>query len=290
MNTARFFLSRRGVVGLGALLLASRLSSSKIERKPVKKWAVDYSANTPPQLAQMYDLLVLEPDHARSIEPLRNTSSILLGYVSLGEVHRSRPYFTMLQARDVFFEANPNWPDALFADLRKPAWRQALLDDIIPAILSKGYNGIFIDTTDNAEAMELADPLGNHGMVQAAIDIIIAVRTRFPSIKIMLNRGYAALPAVAPHIDYALGEAMASRWSFSAKRYEHLSNSDWEWQANKLRAAKAINPSLALMTLDYWDPRDTATLRTLYANERTAGFLPYVSTLQLDKLVTEPKP
>lgn len=290
MNTARFFLSRRGVVGLGALLLASRLSSSKIERKPVKKWAVDYSANTPPQLAQMYDLLVLEPDHARSIEPLRNTSSILLGYVSLGEVHRSRPYFTMLQARDVFFEANPNWPDALFADLRKPAWRQALLDDIIPAILSKGYNGIFIDTTDNAEAMELADPLGNHGMVQAAIDIIIAVRTRFPGIKIMLNRGYAALPAVAPHIDYALGEAMASRWSFSTKRYEHLSNSDWEWQANKLRAAKAINPSLALMTLDYWDPRDTATLRTLYANERTAGFLPYVSTLQLDKLVTEPKP
>lgn len=290
MTPASFFLSRRGVVGLGALLLAGRLSSSRIERRPIKKWAIDYSADTPPQLAHMYDLLVLEPDHARSIEPLRTPSNILLGYVSLGEVHRSRPYFTMLKARDVFFEANPNWPDALYADLRKPAWRQALLDDIIPAILAKGYNGIFIDTTDNAEAMERADPLGNHGMVQAAMDIIIAIRARFPRIKIMLNRGYAALPAVAPHIDYVLGEAMASRWSFAARRYEHLSKSDWEWQADKLRAAKAINPSLALMTLDYWDPRDTAAIRALYANERTAGFLPYVSTLQLDNLVTEPEP
>ena len=283
----------RQVLAMGAIgLTIGARSRSQATPKPspdtALRWGIDYGATTDPALARACALLVLEPHHARPIAPLRGPGSILLGYVSFGEVERSRPYFAALDKAGALNAANPNWPDARLADLRHPAWRAAVLDRLVPAILALGYDGIFIDTMDNAEAMERQDPVANTGMVAAGATLIAAVRARFPKIRIMLNRGYALLPDVAPKIDYLLGEAMASRWNFAAKRYELLGESDWAWQAGRLRAARARNPALALMTLDYWNPADTTQIAALYARERAAGFSPYVATLALDRLMPEP--
>lgn len=252
------------------------------------RWAVDYGANSDPALARRYQLLVLEPDHAREIAKLRGPHSVLLGYVSLGEVEKSRPYFQDLLAAGALTKPNPNWPDARMADPRHPAWRLVLLDHIIPAILARGYNGIFIDTTDSVEAMEQAEPLENKGMIDAAAELILAIRSRFPDIQIMLNRGYAVLPQVTGAINYLLGEAMASRWNFTRNSYELLSDEDWNWQATRLRSAQSANPALRILTLDYWNSEDMDQTAALYARERKAGFLPYVATLALDHLVDEP--
>ncbi|WP_353434304.1 endo alpha-1,4 polygalactosaminidase [Sphingomonas faeni] len=283
----------RQVLAMGAIgLTIGARSRSQAAPRPspdtALRWGIDYGATTDPALARACALLVLEPHHARPIAPLRGPGSILLGYVSFGEVERGRPYFAALDKAGALSAANPNWPDARLADLRHPAWRAAVLDRLVPAILALGYDGIFIDTMDNAEAMERQDPVANTGMVAAGATLIAAVRARFPKTRIMLNRGYALLPNVAPKIDYLLGEAMASRWNFAAKRYELLSESDWAWQAGRLRAARARNSALALMTLDYWNPADTTQIAALYARERAAGFSPYVATLALDRLMPEP--
>ncbi len=291
-NMARRTIVQR-ILALGAttLTLGMRSRPDANPTPPANatlRWGVDYGATTDPVAAKACALLVLEPHHARPITPLRGPGSTLLGYVSFGEVERTRPYFAGLEKAGALRAANPNWPDARLADLRHPAWRAAVLDRLVPAILALGYDGIFIDTMDNAEAMERQDPVANKGMVAAGVSLIAAVRARFPRIHIMLNRGYALLPDVAPKIDYLLGEAMASRWNFTAKHYELLSDSDWAWQAGRLRAAQARNPALMLMTLDYWDPTDTKQVAALYARERAAGFSPYVATLALDRLVPEP--
>ncbi|TCQ08517.1 endo alpha-1,4 polygalactosaminidase [Sphingomonas sp. PP-CC-3A-396] len=287
----RTILQRVLAMGAIGLTIGARSRSQAAPRPSpdtALRWGIDYGATTDPALARACALLVLEPHHARPIAPLRGPGSILLGYVSFGEVERSRLYFAALDKAGALNAANPNWPDARLADLRHPAWRAAVLDRLVPAILALGYDGIFIDTMDNAEAMERQDPVANTGMVAAGATLIAAVRARFPKFRIMLNRGYALLPDVAPKIDYLLGEAMASRWNFAAKRYELLGESDWAWQAGRLRAARARNPALALMTLDYWNPADTTQIAALYARERAAGFSPYVATLALDRLMPEP--
>jgi polysaccharide biosynthesis protein PelA len=252
-------------------------------------WGIDYGADTDPAVARTYDLLVLEPDHVRPIAPLRGPKARLLGYVSLGEVERRRPFVGALDRAGALKAPNANWPDARFVDLRHPLWTSLLLDEVIPQILAKGYDGIFMDTLDNAEAMEHADPANNGGMIKAAANLVKAIRARFPQIMIMLNRGYALLPDAAAHIDVVLGEAMASRWNFSTERYEMTSVDDWLWQANLLRAAKQANSALILTTLDYWDTEDPKTIATLYEREREAAFHPYVATLALNRLLPEPK-
>lgn len=282
------WIARRSLLafGLAALGLSAR-DVSGAER--AWRWGVDYGAATDPALAREYNLLVLEPDHPRPIAPLRGPASRLLGYISMGEIERSRPFVGELDKAGALRAANPNWPDARLVDLRNPAWSSLVLDQIIPGILQKGYDGIFMDTLDNAEAMERGDPGGSSGMIAAAVEMVGAIRTRFPNITIMMNRGYALLPRAAAYLDLVLGEAMASRWNFSTHRYEMTSAEDWAWQADRLRAAKRANPTLELATLDYWDFADGATVASLYARERSEGFHPYVATLALDRLLPEPR-
>ncbi|WP_242122671.1 endo alpha-1,4 polygalactosaminidase [Sphingobium sp. Sx8-8] len=251
-------------------------------------WAVDYGGATDPALARNFGLLVLEPDFPRAIQPLRGPNSRILAYISLGEVHSHRPFFDELERAGALRQANPNWPDARLVDMRDPAWTKLVLDRLVPAILQKGYDGIFMDTLDNAEAMERKDPERNRGMVAGAARLVEAIRKRYPAITIMMNRGYALLPLVATQIDLVLAEAMASRWNFAERRYEMTSAEDWAWQAGRLLAAKQANPRLGLATLDYWDPQDKTTVASLYERERAAGFQPYVSTLALDRLIPEP--
>ncbi len=279
-------VGRRRLLALGTLGLTLGFRAAPDE-KPWR-WGVDYGAATDPVLARACALLVLEPHHPRPIAPLRGPGSSLLGYVSLGEVERSRPYFAEIDAAGALGVANPAWPDARMADLRHPAWRTTILKRIVPEILALGYDGLFLDTVDNAEAMERADPSANAGMIAAGAALITAIRARFPKIQIMLNRGYAVLSTVAPLIDHVLGEAMGSRWNFAEHRYELLSDADWQWQADRLRSAGKANPRLTLATLDYWDPADTVQVAALYARERAAGFRPYVATLALDRLISEP--
>ncbi len=283
-----FLLNRRSVLltGLTTALLRPRPAQAADR---ALKWGIDYGADTNPVVARTYDLLVLEPDQARPIAPLRGLKSHLLGYVSLGEVERRRPFAEVLDNAAALKAPNANWPDARYVDLRHPLWTSVLLDDVIPKILAKGYDGIFMDTLDNAEAMERDDAVKNAGMVAAAVNLVKAIRRRFPKIVIMLNRGYALLPDVAESVDIILGEAMASRWNFSAEHYEMTLVDDWMWQANLLRAAKQANPSLILTTLDYWDTSDTKTIIKLYERERAAAFHPYVATLALNQLLPEPQ-
>lgn len=252
------------------------------------RWAIDYGAATNPDLARQLDLLVLEPDHARPIAPLRGAATCVLGYLSLGEVEQGRDYAARLRQAGALRAANRDWPDARLVDLRHPAWRELVIGRLIPEILAKGYDGIFLDTVDSAEALALRDPVNNAGMVEAAVGLLAGIRQAFPDIAVLLNRGYAVLPAAASSIDLLLGEAMASRWNFADKRYELASEGDWQWQAQRLRAARAANPALRLLTLDYWNPADRKTVARLYAREREAGFHPYVATLALDRLLPEP--
>lgn len=290
---------RRHVVTLGGLLalggmtggrLPSQPGTQKRRLDPDTRWAINYGRVTDPAVARGYHLLVLEPDHAQEPGEFRGPRSMVLGYISLGEVERQRSFAGELQRAGAIREANPHWPDARYVDLRHPAWRSMVLDRLVPNILAAGYDGIFLDTLDNAEALERADPSGNAGMVTAAVSLVQAIRHRFPDAFVMMNRGYAALPALAKSLDAVLGEAMATRWNFAERRYVSVSPEDWDWQAQHLRAAKAINPGIALMVLDYWDPSDTRRVAELYKLERAASFIPYVSVLALDRLVAEPRP
>jgi hypothetical protein len=111
----------------------------------------------------------------------------------------------------------------------------------------------------------------------------------WPGSLFAVNRGYSILPRIDRSIDYVLGESVRADYDFAAKTYRRVPEEPYSEQVATLKAAKARNPKLTVLTLDYWNPGDASGIKRIYEEERGNGFIPYVATLKLDQLVEEPR-
>ena len=253
------------------------------------RWAVCYSDRPSPADLARYDLIVLDPDRHPALGPIHAKKRRVLAYLSLTELGAARRPFDALDRAGVLLGPHPAWAGSHYVDVRRPEWTRAVLEDMAPRALAAGFTGLFLDTLDDADFLESQDPVRYGGVREASAALVLALRARYPDATIMVNRGYALLPAIASSIDAVLGESVLATFRPETNAYARVSPPDVEWQVTALRRARALNPSLAIFTLDYWDPADRDGIRRLYREQRANGFIPYVSTPRLDSLVQEPR-
>ena len=201
---------------------------------------------------------------------------------------KTRPYFAGIQALGVLRDENTNWPGSYFIDVRDSRWVKTVIEDLVPLVLQRGFDGLFLDTLDNPPEMERRDPKKNAGMTESAVRLVKALKLHFPKTPLILNRGYELLPKLAPVVDYVLGESVLGDYDFAAKTYHRVPDDLYREQVAILKQAMTATPAPTVLTLDYWDPADKAGIAKLYAEQRGNGFSPYVSVVELDRLVPEP--
>lgn len=253
-------------------------------------WVVYYSDKAPVEELLSFELLVLDSIHHPPLDRLQDRHRVLMGYLSVGEVEEHRPWFAKVKGWGILGAENPNWPGSYYVDVRDKRWVKLVVEELVPALIHKGFDGVFLDTLDNPPDLERNDPARWGGMTKAAARLVKSIRRNWPDVAIMQNRGYELLPETAGAIDYALGESVYTTWNFALERAELQAPENYRFQVDALKAAKAINPALHLMSLDYWDPDDTRMIRDIYATERGNGFSPYVSVVKLDRVLPEPEP
>lgn len=252
-------------------------------------WVVFYGEKAPFAQLRTYSLLVFDADHHPSVEIFEDKKALVLGYLSMGEVEEMRSHFSSVRSEGLLLDANPNWKESYFVDVRDPRFAQRVIEELIPQVLFQRFDGIFIDTLDNAEYLEDLDPVKYQGMRLAAIRLVQAIRLNYPQIKIMLNRGFALLPELANYVDMLLGESIYTTYDFEKKKYVRAPQAEYEMSVKIMHEAKVRNPKLKLYSLDYWDPEDVKTIREIYRVQRAQGLNPYVATIGLDKIIPEPK-
>jgi polysaccharide biosynthesis protein PelA len=256
-------------------------------------WAISYAADPSPEELQGLDLIVLDSDAHFSFSgfPFSNTGrsgTSVLAYLSLGEIERHRPYFEWAKSAGILLGENPNWHGSFYVDLRQEGWQRRVVEQLVPAMLAAGFNGVFLDTLDDAGAMERRDATRYRGMSGAATDLVRRLREAFPRIRIMVNRGYDLFPAIAPFVDILLGESVYTTYAAEHAGYVRVPAAQYQQQVGLLKQARAANPKLRLCSLDYWNPADRKGIRRIYRIERANGFAPYVATRKLDRVVKEP--
>lgn len=252
-----------------------------------ERWVVYYGASLPPEKFGSYDVIVFDREYHPSLEPLHQKT--LLGYISLGEAENYRRDFDELKSRELFLVTNEAWRDHIIVDIRRPEWKAYIIETLVPQTLEKGFDGVMFDTVDSPVYLELKHPEKYKGMKQAAADIIASVRARYPDIKIMMNRGFDVLPQVADKIDMVMAETVYTDWQPGKKRPVMQSAEERDAIVSVMREAQKISPSLKLYSLDYWPQKEKKKIREIYAAQRSLGFVPYVSTLDLQSIYEEPK-
>lgn len=288
-------LARRLLRGLGAAFGVAALGVSvpvaaQSPSPPLIPWVVYYSDKAPEEALLPYRVVVLDSKYHPPFERLKERGVVVLGYISLGEVEKHRPWFDEVKSWGVLSEENPNWPGSFYVDVRDKRWVKLVVEKLAADLLRQGFDGFFLDTLDNPPHLERTDPKRWAGMTKASARLVKALRHNWPSARIMLNRAYEILPEAATALDYALGESVYTTWNFTLERAELQPEEAYRFQVDALKDAQRRNPALSVMTLDYWDLADVKTVREIYALQRANGFSPYVSVVTLDRIAPEPDP
>lgn len=270
------------------IFLTYMVMMNSVTATETERWVVDYARKFTHKEFKPYDVVVLDSNVGSEVKYLQEQNKVTLGYLSLGEVSNQRDYFDLVKNQGLLLEENPNWPGSYTVDIRKKEWVKLVIEKLIPQILFKRFDGVMLDTVDQVVALEQKNPKKYSGMKDAAAHLIQAMRKHYPQMKVMMNRGYDIVPQVADSLNIILGESVYTKYNFQTKSYEKVSPTDYKWQVDKLNEARRLNPLIQVFTLDYWDPEDKEFIKEIYRVERNNGFIPYVSTIDLQKVISEP--
>lgn len=281
----------RLLAGLGAagLLLDRPARARDRLRYPHLAWTLFYGEDLEPAAFEGFDLVVLDPGFKGPLTPMRDRGTEVLGYLSLGEIKRTNPLFARIDDPDLFIGDNPNWPDTVLCDVRRPAWRTLILDVAVPALLERGFSGLFFDTLDTPPHLEQTDPERYAGMRLAAIDLVRTIRRRHPDRMLLMNRGYALLPELIGQVDGVVAESLLTTYDAPANGYRWTEPSELDPHRQALRPLTEAEPPVPILSLDYWDAEDSATIAKIYTCERDLGHRPYVAQILLDRVLREPR-
>ncbi|HEY7643992.1 MAG TPA: endo alpha-1,4 polygalactosaminidase [Hyphomicrobiales bacterium] len=266
--------------GLGALLV-------KAMQVKTLRWVVFYGQTADEATLAAYDIVILDPGFTGSIEAVARSGAQLFGYLSLGEIRTTSPFFGRVHA-DAVLDESLFSPGTRKIDIRHPSWQSLVLDHLVPEIQAQGFAGLMLDTLDTPPHLEQVDGERYAGMRQAAIDLVRTIRSRWPEMKLIMNRGYALLPELADILDAIIAESLLTRPNPANGNSMWTSEREVAQQLALLTPVKRWWWAPPILSLDYWAPEDTATIEQIYRRERKLGHHPYVATPLLDRIVPEP--
>lgn len=245
------------------------------------RWIVYYSDQAGAKEMAPYDHVILDSRYHPPLTPLKREGRTIYGYLSLGEASEDYSYTKDLEKESLLLRPSEFWKGNRFIDIRDRRWADRVCRELVPGILARGFQGLFLDTLDSPLSLEAS----HRGMLEAAKGLIVRLRGEFPQVKIALNRSYALLPAVAKQVDVVVGESVYATYDFQTKRYGLVEPALHRKQVSWLRGAQAKNAKLKVFTLDYWEPDDKEGIAKIYRVQRGNGFCPYVSTIDLRRIL-----
>jgi uncharacterized protein (TIGR01370 family) len=276
---------------LATVAPAAVADSSRSAAAP--RFALFYSSRDDAALSE-FDVLVLDADDHPNIARIRQRArhkQIILGYLSLCELGPGKTYKADLMREGLILGPNPRWPGSFYLDIRRPAWHERVVKQIAPALIAQGFDGLFLDTLDDAPWLESEAPAGLRapGMSDAAVALVRALRAQFPGRPIMMNRGFDLINRLAPQVDMILAESTYARWSEVGHAGTLVAPAEHASLVRQLSALRVRHPNVQIFTLDYWDENDAAGIARIYCVQRALGFVPYVATRELNVIVPEPR-
>ena len=218
-------------------------------------------------------VVILDPDpySADDMAQLRGEGVLTLGYLNIGEAETFRWFHDDVDPTWILGD-NPMWPGHQFIDAREEGWQRLVVDRIATGIVSKEFDGLFLDMAD------VAAP-GVHPETRDGIEsLILRLRAAFPTHLLVMNRGLFLLNEVETALDGLVVEGVFAHHDLQSGVYEPTPPARREPLVVALHGFRERTGGAALV-IDY---ADTDALRRHAVAEAEREGLPlYVGTIEL---------
>jgi len=252
----------------------------------VNRWFIlhYYSPDNFPQPISWedYDMAILDPDYHPPLEDVPD-QVILIAYVSFGVAVDYRSYWPRAKDQPWLVGEKPGESGNYFVDVRSQAWKNILIQEVIPDIVAKGYDGIFIDNIDHGTRLNEVFPGQFGGSEDAMIQLIRDVHEVFPDLMLISNNAYEFLPKIAPVLSALLVEELFSGINSDTDQYEAVSKVSRDRMVRILQDMRRYH-HLAVFNIERIPPENrTGTHQTIQSSHQL-GFKPYIVGRKFDRI------
>jgi len=250
-------------------------------------WAVVYAREVDPARLTPFGLVVVDPEVAVPAAALKRSGAKVIAYISLGEVHSSRAYFARVKDAGWLIRENANWKGSFLVDVRREGWRRMVVSELVPAILARGFDGLFLDTLDTAEVLEEEDQVRYGGSIREMAELVKALRGKYPTAVLLPNNAFRVLEHMASAVDGVVAESVFATYDFSTKRYHRVADAPKKYKLALLTDVQRRH-RLPVFTIEYAPPSEAELAAYAASASRAAGFIPYVTTIDLQSVHLPP--
>ena len=235
---------------------------------------VYYEKEKPYDILGSFDLIILEPDNTDTNNfGFKKYRDKIFAYVSMCEVNQNREYFKDIKKEWILSE-NRVWKSKIL-DISNPDYRNFLKNRVIGNLIKRGFKNIFFDTVDSYISVDFK----HKEKYKKAITLFLKeLKERYPSMKIILNRGFEVLKSAHNYIDGVLFESLFRGLDSKTLDYKEVKQKDREWL---LAWAKRIRDyNLFAISVDYL-PRGDKEAKNIAKEISKLKIIPYITDKDL---------
>ncbi|MDP8219172.1 MAG: endo alpha-1,4 polygalactosaminidase [Candidatus Theseobacter exili] len=235
-----------------------------------------------PYIINKYDMAVLDPDYYPSFT-MHSKRPLLIAYISVGEAEEYRSYWKSIKDELWIIGENPNWKENHYIDICNDKWQEIILEKVIPMIISKGFNGIMLDTLDTIDVLCDKAPDKCSLYKKAMMDLVKNINEKYPNLLLVSNNGFSILPQIAPFLNGIIVEDINTMPDFKKGGYMKVPSADRKY---KIRIIKELIKKfdLPVFNIDYASQDNKRMIRQDIRRSRSLGFKPYVAEKNLDRI------
>ncbi|MFM8527139.1 MAG: endo alpha-1,4 polygalactosaminidase [bacterium] len=226
-----------------------------------------------------YDLVVVDGGDTTQSEltALRAAGTLTLGYLSVGTIEPWRPWYQSLKPYRL--DRYEDWGE-YYARVNNRKYRSVIVGRIARAVLSKGFDGLFLDNTDM---------VANHRDQQRGMHLMVRALARLVHRRgkvLMAQNGASTIKPILRYLDGWNREDVTWTWSFREKRYTPVSAAERLVASRQLR--RLSRAGLAVFATDYAEAGNQAAVEDSRLRACAAGAIPFVSSIRLIRIPLPP--
>ena len=216
-----------------------------------------------------------------------NSSSKILAYISIGEAEDYRPYWNprwgkMGNTTPVWLDReNPEWKGNYKVKFWNETW-QAIVYNQLDEIISKGFDGIYMDIIDAYEYWEgKGVDTAASSMIRFVKDIGTYMRGRGKKMLVIPQNGDGLLTS-AEYLKAIDGIAIEDLF-YGEDEDEKMTNPQTtKWRLNNLRILQDAFPKKPILCVEYL--QNPKLMKAATTALRREGFIPYFADRPLNTL------
>ncbi len=249
--------------------------------KAAGSWVSYYGMGQVPELAK-FDVVDIDVEdgaanyQADDVAALKAKGKLVVSYLNVGSAEPFRSYWKRVEAYSL--GKYPEWPE-FYMDVSKSGYRDVILNSVVPQILAKGVDGLFLDNVD------AGSNLGRPAVTAGIVELVRQIHVMHPSLlliaqssnlRVLTERGADG----RQFYQYLNGLAREEVSVTYQGGYHRVPSAESDAMLRTLAAWRS--KGLTVFTLDYANSPELA--RYAIARARAHGLVPYVSTKQLDQV------